>query len=912
MSEENKITETDNTDASKNDEGKSAFRASELQNLSDYIRETGINAEGRKSELERYSASSLKEKEERIARAKALMEENTERAKKNADARLARLEYSGEYRQRLSALENKKAEQQRANRIAMEDEEKKAIEEERAREISEFRRREEEEARQRALASKKLLSDIESKKHSQPMSDTDGREFPESRTQMADEVAEDAEKCDTPPMEADSKEKIILNINPNVQRTAFSASEENEDNVLRFGMKSVSVGAAAFAAVNKSVHTPELNVSRLQIEGGKDSAADNLAQKAGAVEIAYGTYKDEIRMLEEQEHFYNQEAEAAKAQRLMYSEGEGRVDFSVPAYNESYVNSDYGTNLPNEPSIPLEYRQAEHYNIQADTELHADAILDDEGISAYEQSRIGEHIAVASEEFNKTQTAPEFAAADYMSTVDDEFDTSAYDIEVDGYFSSYAKSELPKSLNKYHKEKALLEKQLRITSKEQSKATIQKNAVLIVAKIGIQKEIIELTVETLMACIYAKSKLHLERQRHILEKCVAQYNGFCDEYEMLVGKPLPKISETMADDVAAGRVTAPIPNIYYPSDSSALSESGRDVDSLRHAEELNASYGGQYESHKEIERIIAEDGLYLETEEEAVIRKKERAEKAEAVKRAIERDIFLIGLRNEYRLSDYLAQRDMISNSFSVDKKGKARKLDEIDKKISKERGHLKKAIKLERDDNTRYYALLMNEGQQLRVKKRSRSERLNALKMRLEVLLSEREQLNERLIALYGGSGKKIPSGKISRKAAAIRKKHATIAYKKNKSLAAKIEKLKAPLDMKEKAFSILNKKIESAATIEESVYKLNKLKPKGEGRRELIADIKRAKQVIKQADADLKFLMKKMRKREEKYIADRNWGIFLGAVALLTVLGIALWVVFGDSISAYFSDVYSKLTGK
>ncbi len=897
MSEENNIKVQSTEDKG---EEKSAFRVSELQNLSDHLNKHGDGEAAKKARAASWRETD-EDREARIARARAIMQENTDRARKNADEKLAQIEYGGEYRQRLAARENKKAEEERARRISEENAERIARDEARRKAVEDFRSREAEEAERRARDAEKLFSEISERRADKPSTDEKKYEEPIKKPESGEPPRESkkAERSDTSANIYSKDEKILLNLDPS-GRAGSARVRATDDGYLHIASQSILHTATAYNYVNNNLHKSSRQPEYSPIPARHHDQYEDAERRLNA-DIAYGNYNDEIRMLGEQEVRYSEAAERIRNQRMMY---DGITDAYTDILQENYQAQPYEAE-PLPTYVPIGY--------DSDADRAAPKFIDPEEeartIRAYEQSLKASGFKEKQEKYEPIPMPQNIGASEYIPPVDDAA-VPDEDINADEYISYYAKAALPKTLKKYYKDKAVLDKKIHKITKDQATATIQQNAVFIVNKIGVQKEKTELTVDSVMACIYAGSKSATEKQRRVLERCVIEYNGYCDEYEMLVGKPLPKISDTMADEVASGQIAAPIPNIYYQSDVPMPAKQRRAENHMKLAEEANRTLGYGYES--EIANILCDDGLCLETEEEALARSREHNERAASVKRSIERDILLIGLRNEYRLAEYESERDIIANSFGTDRGKRADKLDRYEKLISKERGILKKAIKLERDDNARYYALLMDSKGTVKTRKRARAERLDALQMRLEVLLSEREELNEKLISLYGGSGKKASAGKINRKAAGVRRKHAKLTYRRHKKLARKIDKTKAPLDIKEKAYSILNKKIEATATIEESRYRLKKLKPQGAAKRELVSDIKRARSVIRQSDADLKFIMKKLKKREDKYVADRNWALLWVFILIVAIAGVAVWFLFGEEIKAYFAPFISGLFGK
>ena len=71
---------------------------------------------------------------------------------------------------------------------------------------------------------------------------------------------------------------------------------------------------------------------------------------------------------------------------------------------------------------------------------------------------------------------------------------------------AFTKSELIRHLNKNHRAEVKLLKKVRALEKEQRYASDDKNALLIVEKIGIQKEIVEIASESLTYCVYASER----------------------------------------------------------------------------------------------------------------------------------------------------------------------------------------------------------------------------------------------------------------------------------------------------------------------------------------------------------------------------------------------------------------------
>ena len=179
---------------------------------------------------------------------------------------------------------------------------------------------------------------------------------------------------------------------------------------------------------------------------------------------------------------------------------------------------------------------------------------------------------------------------------------------------------------------------------------------------------------------------------------------------------------------------------------------------------------------------------------------------------------------------------------------------------------------------------------------------------MRLDILLSERQVINDELIALYGGVDKKLTYAKINRKAAAVRRKRAKSAARSQRQLAEKMKKYRAPDEMKEKALSLLNEKTRAIAEIEETKYKINALRPRGKALKEMYRKIKTEKKKIRRINDDIKFVMKKLRRHEARFLDDMQWAITLISIAAVIIACIGAYTFHGEEIKAFLFDFYNR----
>ncbi len=550
-----------------------------------------------------------------------------------------------------------------------------------------------------------------------------------------------------------------------------------------------------------------------------------------------------------------------------------------PLYNESHHGGDKTIYMGADDSYP--------YVFDTETERKL--------ISEYERSlnnkNAQETIPAAPVKTVKSERAEEEDHSEYEEHREFSYHGETLDL--------FAKSRLSKRLNKFYKDEYSLKKKKARLATDQKKASPEENVSIIVKKIAIEKELCEMAADALGACVYVGVKARTGKHKKILEFHIDEYNDLCDEYETATGRSLQRLDYEIVDEVLEGKLFRPIQNVYYHGMEEDTYRSSL-TEETELENRLRAELG--YVS-EEFEKHLSGDGVIEYTESERRTMQQRRSERMSAVKRAAERDVLLVTLRTENRVSELEARRDVIMNSFGTNKRDKTREIREIDKRIDRIKREERRAAKLEREDNSRYYFLAALDSANEKVKKGARRERLEALRLRLDVLLSERESINERLIALYGGSDRRLSVAKISRKAGSVRRKAAKNMYKRQSELASKIDRFKAPLDMKERAYEMLNKRIAYAAEYEECRYKLRKMNGGGRANAELIRRMKAAKNSLASSEREIKYMIKKLKKQEERYRSEREWAGMMIFLGVMTVACVFAWSLFGDDILNYFN---------
>ena len=504
--------------------------------------------------------------------------------------------------------------------------------------------------------------------------------------------------------------------------------------------------------------------------------------------------------------------------------------------------------------------------------------------------------------WNQEPESSDFTQEPYESEGPD-----AYEEEGSDTVSLYLKGELLKRINSFHKEQSSLQRRILKIEERQSEVDLEGRISLIVEKIGVQKELCELTIEMLGSCVYIDAKGKISRYKRVLKSHIDRYNIYCEEYESTTGRPLGRLDYGMIDDTVSGKICRPIPTVYYygAEDDATYNPYDESDDRRRRYDEDRDLIEGEFKRY-----LDGASPLYLTDAERRALEKR-NAEKMSAIKRAAERDVLLVGLRSEYNLELLESKRDLLVRSYGLDKRKTLKVIRDIEKKIEKINKNAKLAVREQREENSRFYLLKALDPANENLRAGARRERLDALRARLDILLAERESVNDRLIALYGGSDNNLKRAKVVRKAAKVRRKSATSMYKKQRRLAKKIDKYRVPAEMKELAYGLLNKKTQAVATADECHYKLKRLRPEGRAKRELVREIRRSKRAVRNLDREIRYMLRKLRRTEERYEDAKEIMSVIAFCAVVVVLGVFVWLTFGDSITAYFSKLISQLRG-
>ena len=407
-----------------------------------------------------------------------------------------------------------------------------------------------------------------------------------------------------------------------------------------------------------------------------------------------------------------------------------------------------------------------------------------------------------------------------------------------------------KELKKYlaRSDKALenVRTRLETTANQKDEANGYNKVLLIINCLTYQRYIIERLAENLHVC----NKLENKRVKSLKKKLTAEikaYNELVDEYETLTRSRLTRASESMPADILAGKPYAPIPAISYTANDGSARNSDADVAAVAAA--AAASVDGAKAKKK----------LFKKNKD---IAKKSALE--EKVAEQANKDLSVITKGYDFKISLLESQKDMSyyrfgKNQFDMKAVKKA-----ANKKIKAAQKAHKLALKYEEKDNARYYAVITNDPVTMKAKRRADRVKIASIRTEMMTLLNQRDELNSKLLSIYNGSEVTLDGVSINQKWRQTKSDAAEKCVKKNQKLAKKIFRLPASSGEKQRLYGILNSNVEASSTLALTKYRLKTKEYKnGAERRALKKDAKTMKKLIAQNNKDIKWVIKKIKKR-------------------------------------------------
>ena len=251
---------------------------------------------------------------------------------------------------------------------------------------------------------------------------------------------------------------------------------------------------------------------------------------------------------------------------------------------------------------------------------------------------------------------------------------------------------------------------------------------------------------------------------------------------------------------------------------------------------------------------------------------------------SIEKSLKLVNARMAYEIESLKVKHRMLSYTFSMDYFQKDNSKKKIKRSINDRMRKLAAAQKREQANSTRYYNAVQGKYAESAKRRRINSSKVESIIDRLEYALKERELIEDKLTTLY----EEAISGYGAPKETKVAERTAKRAYRSQLGRAKRVARMHAPVELKEKIFSLMNERTTMLSTIEKNKYLLSKERYTGADKRSLKRQNKELKRAARQKEEDIYVFMKKADKHNTNHKSGINQAAWvIGTIVVLGLLG-------------------------
>ena len=222
---------------------------------------------------------------------------------------------------------------------------------------------------------------------------------------------------------------------------------------------------------------------------------------------------------------------------------------------------------------------------------------------------------------------------------------------------------------------------------------------------------------------------------------------------------------------------------------------------------------------------------------------------------------------------------------------------------ISRRLSKLSAAVKCERIQSRVWYTVSLDRTEGNPKKRERNATELESVLRRVEMLLSERDRIGEKLTELYTGAAE----DGIEEKAGRRYVRAARRSYKAQRSVAKEVRRLRAPDDLREKIIALINERTGLSAELAMTEHKLSRSHYTGAARRGARRSVRDMRRKIKYLDSDIKQFMKRARRHDTTYRENgKQLAWIFGTLAVLGLIAGA-YFLFKEHIDLFISNLFS-----
>ena len=452
---------------------------------------------------------------------------------------------------------------------------------------------------------------------------------------------------------------------------------------------------------------------------------------------------------------------------------------------------------------------------------------------------------------------------------------------------------LKASEKKMHK----LEGQIASYEKQNKKAKENDTHASILSTIAsLERDLCELLLGVLKTAVSFGATKDIKKYSKLSRKTIASYNRHAKELTRTTGNKYPEADLTIPERIVKGKPYDPIPAVPAALDLTR---------ELRREESLRRAQSQRERRQKRIDDArLKKQKQKTEQLAEAQSRAEDRAPMSKAdIEKYQQMNIALMTARFEEEL--YMLEREIVEleRQFTLEPK-------KIKKSIEKRKLHMRQlkmemrdAIRDEKLDNARYFALLSVSPSKLVTRRMSLQDAMS-YQNDLMQLMRERIALSERILALYHG----VHDGTATQTLLAEKLYLASHnkALKRYNGLTRHIRQLQITVPQKEELFELINNCARAEANVVVEKRKLRMFKLRQAARKAQKKTIGKAKEAHRRAKLELKRCLKARERQDEQFLKPEHYIQWFFALIAVCVAGVVafmyrepLWELFKTLIS-------------
>lgn len=466
------------------------------------------------------------------------------------------------------------------------------------------------------------------------------------------------------------------------------------------------------------------------------------------------------------------------------------------------------------------------------------------------------------------------------------------------------KKELKKLLKAGKKENAQIKEDLENNEKQRAVSVGRERVMLVVSALSTQKKAVSLAADNLLAASQVStSKKEIDKLRKTLDGEIAVYNKLTDEYEEITGDSVTKADVSMSEKIVSGRAYSEIPDLSYAVKTSVYEYDFADYTAYQVKDENDKKLAAA-QAHNRVERSNA--ATY------------EIAQLSSRVAKQANKDLELIAARFMFEKGLLQSNNDMLTYRYSVTEKTKRISEKEIERRCKELDKNGKEALKLEDADNKRYYAVISNNPEAVKLEKskglfakKYTKDDIIDIRDKVMQLLNERDRLNSKLLSIYTGYEVDMDGNAITLEMRKVKSVAAAKEHKKLSRLAKKVSKLPAEKRDKQKLYDLINTQVDAKSTIALAKYRLKHETLPAHEKKQLKRDIQANKALAKKAASRFEWLFKRIRNFSNDM--GGSWMVGTGLLLLIFVGAIVAFIYFfGNDFFGAIGSIINKISGK